>query len=180
MILSTFLRLKPYRKISMGIFLLSFAAYRWRMKEIRFPIVGDTLVPDAACLGYTPQQAVDWYEAIGEHGRSIYFQIALLDLCIMIPSYVMYFGSQLLDTNPSGSATSNKHALSYLSLATGVFDYIESATHGCAVAGSWRPSIVHLVIASAATQFKCAGLGLLTLAAVVQYLGTMGKKKHSN
>lgn len=180
MILSTFQRLKPYRKLCLGIFILSFAAYRWRMKEIRVPIVGDALVPDAACLGYTPQQALDWYEAIGKHGRSIYFQVMLLDLCIMIPSYVLYFGSQLLETNKSGSATLTKYPLSYLSLATGGFDFIESVTHGCAVAGSWRPSIVHLIIASAATQFKCAGFALLLLANVVQYLGTLSKKKHSN
>lgn len=132
------------------------------MKEILVPIVGGCLVPDEALQGYTPQQALEWYDAIGEHGRSVYFQLFLLDLCIMIPSHVLLFGSLLVTNNTLQSC-------SYLAIATGVFDLIESVTHGCAVAGSWKPSIVHLIIASAATQFKFAGFGGLLFAITLLY-----------
>jgi hypothetical protein len=147
------------------------------MKEIGVPIVDTCLVPDAAAMGYTPQQAIEWYEAIGEHGRSIYFQLFLLDECIMIPSYVLFCGSQLVPTGASATITEN--SLSYLAVATGVFDLIETVTHGCAVAGSWKPSNVHLILASAATQFKSAGCVVLLFATVVRNIVSVGKKKHS-
>ena len=147
------------------------------MKEIEVPIVDTFLVPDEAFGGYTPRQALEWYEAIGDHGRAIYFQLFLLDICIMIPSYVLLSGSQLV---PSGTATTiSENSLSYLAVATGVFDLIESVTHGCAVAGSWKPSIVHLILASAATQFKTVGGVVLLLAIVIRNIPSFSKKKQT-
>jgi hypothetical protein len=176
MILSTFSRLEPYRLHFFTAFMLSSAVFTWRMQQIPVHIVDGALAPDAAITGYSPQQALNWYDAIGDQGRSVYFQMFLIDLFVVMPSYVLMLGAQLVATGCPG-------VLCYFVVAIACFDLIESLTTGCAVIGEWRPSEVHLLVASAATQFKFVGIGLtLFLVAVysaLSYYRPVGKEKDS-
>ena len=163
MIIATFRRLQFYRSYYLVACLLSSAIFNWRVQQIPLTLVGDALVPDSAMLtGYTPPQLLSWYDAIGPQGRQIYFQLFLIDLCFIIPSYVLLLGTQLLSTN-----SRLPDFFCYLPIATAVFDLIESVTHGLAVVGSWKPSTLHIIVASAATQFKFITLGLTLLIVVV-------------
>lgn len=161
MIIATFRRLQSYRIYYLLACILSSAIFNWRVQQIPVTLVGDALVPDSAMLtGYTPPQLLSWYDAIGPQGRKIYFQLFLIDLCFIIPSYVLLLGTLLLSRN------STSDFLCYLPIATAVFDLIESVTHGIAVVGSWKPSTIHIIVASAATQFKFIALGLTLLSVV--------------
>jgi hypothetical protein len=182
MIIATFRRLQSYRIYYLAACILSSAIHNWRMKQIPLTLVGDALVPDSAMLtGYTPPQLLSWYDAIGPHGRKIYFQLFLIDICFIIPSYVLFLGTQLLSMNSATSLLPD--VLCYLPIATAVFDLIESVTHGLAVVASWKPSTLHIIVASAATQFKFLTLALSLFFAVViivvTYVRPMDKIKAS-
>lgn len=155
MILSTFRRLVPYRLHFLIVFLVSNATYLWRAQAIPVDIVEGSPVPDST-PSYTPEQAREWYDAIGDEGRSLYLQLCVIDLCFLIPSYVLMLGTQFV-------ATARFPPVCYLPVVIVSFDLIETFTHGFAVLGDWKPSPTHLTIAVAATQFKYFGIGMAVL-----------------
>jgi hypothetical protein len=157
MILSTFRRLVRYRLYFFLFFLISNTACMIRMQSIPVEIVAGAAVPDVVVIGgYTPQQALDWYDDLGPKGRSIYIRWSIIDILFVIPSYVLMMGTQLVLVT-----TECPEILCYMPVLAATFDGIESLTHLAAVVwyGVWSPSIHHLVVASAATQFKFAGIG---------------------
>jgi hypothetical protein len=133
------------------------------MQSIPVEIVEGAPVPDGSA-GYTPQQALDWYDGLGPKGRSIYIQSSMIDILLIIPSYVLLLGTQLVVT------TDCPEIFCYIPVIAATFDGIETLTHLAAVVwyGVWSPSIDHLVVASAATQFKFAGIAI-SLILVVLY-----------
>lgn len=175
MILSLFHHLKRYRLYFLVVTVASCMVHAWMMTMIPLELVPGAFVPDAAWRGYTPQQALRWYELIGPKARNLYFQMVLVDLLFIIPSYVLLLGSQLV-------VSDSPKLLCYFPVITALFDLIETLTHVCAVwwYGVWSPSVRQLVVASAATQFKYAFLIVSVLLVLVFWKrqGTVIKDKN--
>jgi cytochrome bd-type quinol oxidase subunit 2 len=139
-------------------------------KGLTASIVGDSMTPDASLFGYTPIQAVEWYRTLGDRGRLTYSKMAVVDILLIIPTYVLLLGCQFMALSQQSSKATlwNSKLWSYLPLFCGMFDLIESITHGAAVVmfPSWIPSTTHLIISCAATQFKFFGLFLSIMSVV--------------
>jgi hypothetical protein len=189
MILSTFRSLKARRFVLLLCFFICNSTFLWRSQQrfISQEFVPGAPTPDGALYGYTPAQALEWYQRLNGSERKVVIQLGVLDIVGIIPSYTLFLGSQLVATNCPD-------VLCYLPLWTATFDLIESATHLVALASRhlaitddhdyapgdddssilhsqslivWTPGIFHLVVASAATQFKMAGLFLSLLLVLI-------------
>jgi hypothetical protein len=175
MILSTFRRLEPYRLYFLVATVASIMLYLWMMQKIPLELVTGAFVPDTAWRGYTPQQALEWYEAIGTDARNHYSQMAYVDLLLIIPSMALLVGSQLASSNCP-------KMLCYFPIIPATLDLFETLTHSCAVwwYGVWSPSVSQLVVASAATQFKYASLVMNVVLVLVFWKrqGTVVKDKN--
>ena len=129
-------------------------------------IIPGSVMPDTAFTGYAPAQSRAWYLKLKEDERKVVLLLGLLDLFGIIPSYALGCGAQLVTVDCP-------RVLCYLPLWTASFDLIESLTTLCAVASiqyglAWSPSSFHLLVASAATQFK--GVLLLACLGLVGWL----------
>jgi hypothetical protein len=137
-------------------------------------IIPGTVMPDTAFTGYSPAQCRAWYLNLKEDERKMVLLLGLLDVFGIIPSYVLGCGGQLVNAECP-------RVLCYLPVWTASCDLIESLTTLCAVASiqygiAWVPSSFHLLLASAATQFK--GVLLVACIAVVGWVSIRsGAKK---
>lgn len=123
LILDTFRRFIPYRIHLLFVFLVIIVVANV-FAVLHFPahFLGGARTPDTA-LGYTGQEILDWYEVIGPNGRRLYLAGAFfLDILLIIPSYVLLFGSHLVAKN------CNVRWL-FLPILTGIFDIVETSTH---------------------------------------------------
>ena len=112
---------------------------------------GVVVVPDMRCLGYTHEQLYsEFYDRIGSHGCSIYSTLALWDIFILIPAYVLLLGTlyvhvtrytyDKIATTTSMSIWNNQNTfyqydrgywnadrrVTYLLLPIAMFDWIET------------------------------------------------------
>lgn len=154
MILSTFQYFIQYRLHCMALFVICNATFNILSERLTTEIIPGSVMPDTAFAGYSPEQSRDWYLRLKKDERRIVLVLGLLDCFGIIPSYVLGCGAQLVWAGCPGS-------LSYLPIWVASFDLIESMTTVCAIAATqfdmtWAPSSLHLVLASAATQFKGA------------------------
>ena len=94
-------------------------------EHISAEIVPGCLAPDFSITGYKAQQALDWYEAIGEDGRWHYVVNYPADLFLVF-SYVMLMGSQIY------MSTLAPKSLCYLPVAAAFCDFVETTTHAIA------------------------------------------------
>lgn len=153
-ILSAFKSCDKYR---WHLFVVLFTANTWFLSlvdTVPVDVVSGYRVPDMASTGYSPEQALGWYYALGEGGRKSFAYMALIDLLGIIPSYPLFLGSLL------ASATT-VYPLYYLPAMTCMFDVVETTTHFLAVTlyDRWTPGSWLLIVASLCTQAK--GLTLL-------------------
>jgi hypothetical protein len=176
MILSTFRSAAPFMTHFVVVFVISNILFMVLMQRfMTMELVKGALVPDAALTGYTPAQALEWYEATGTEGRHMYSRLSLLDLLVIIPSYIFMLGCHLVMSSSSSSSPSNNtsnyyESLAYLPTMAAMFDLVESLTHLYSVLYYPFPaSREMLVVASMATQCKFAFLGLC-LASSAYYL----------
>jgi hypothetical protein len=148
----------------MVVFLICTVIYNLLLfqEHLTTEIIPGSVMPDTAFPGYSPAQSRAWYLKLKEDDREMVLLLGLLDVFGIIPSYVLGCGAQLVTAECP-------RVLLYLPLWTASFDLIESLTTLCAVASiqygiGWAPSSFHLLVASAATQFKgvllfaCIGL----------------------
>jgi hypothetical protein len=172
MILSTFRSAAPFMTHFVVVFVISDILFVVLMQRfLTMELVEGALVPDAALTGYTPAQALEWYDVIGTEGRHIYTWLSLLDLFVIIPSYVFMLSCHLVMSSSLSNNTSNYYeSLAYLPTMAAMFDLVESFTHLYSVLYYPFPaSREMLMVASTATQFKFAFLGLC-LASSAYYL----------
>lgn len=158
MIRSTFQSFIPYSTHCWVVFLMGCIIFdiisRWNLKEEFSP---GSFVPDTAFSGYTPQQTQTWYRRLEEEERQTILFLTLLDILVIIPAYILGFGTQLLLIN--SDSLPYKNILCYLPIWIASFDIIETMTTLFAIASihygfGWVPSPIHLVLANVATQFK--------------------------
>lgn len=175
MILSTFRCLKSRRLVFLSVILIWNATRPWRSAQQQQGVLISRVVTGAdeegalSDGGYTstPQPTTfEWCFSLNKASRNVLIQHDLLELLVIIPSYTLLLGSQLVATNCPD-------ILCYLPVWTAMFDAIETVTRLADVASYhyisidpsaplwWTPNAFHLVIASAATQFKVAGFAYL-------------------
>jgi hypothetical protein len=163
MILSTFRSAAPFMTQFVVVFVISNSLFMVSMQRfLTIELVKGALVPDAALTGYTPDQALEWYALIGTEGRHAYMWLSVLDLLVIIPSYVFMLSCHLVMSSSSSNNTSNYYeSLAYLPTMAAMSDLVESLTHLYSVLHYPFPaSREMLVVASTATQSKFAFLGL--------------------
>ena len=121
--------------------------------RIPIEIAPNFAVPDMAATGYSPQQALNWYTALGTEGRQVAAYLGMIDLVFIIPSYTLLLGSVL-----AHQATQKKKYpfLYHVPVIACLFDWIETITHFLAVKffDHWSPGPLLLFVASVATQAK--------------------------
>lgn len=179
MIISTFQYCIPYRLHCLVVFLVCTVIFNLLLFQelLATELIPGSVIPDTAFTGYSPAQSRAWYLKLKEDERKMVLVLGLIDVFGIIPSYVLGCGAQLV-------MTECPWVLCYLPLWTASFDMIESLTTLCAVASiqydiGWAPSSFHLLLASAATQFK--GVLLLACIGLVGWLSirSVTKKKES-
>jgi len=119
--------IKPYPRlyIFLGVWVLCAIHHLTCFVTIPAEITPGCLAPDMSSSGYTSQQALDWYEAIGREGRLSYACILFpLDLLIMV-GYVSCLTSQILVTFPERTL----RFLVYVPIVTVLLDLVETITH---------------------------------------------------
>jgi hypothetical protein len=167
MILSTFRSAAPFMTHFVVVFVISNILFMGLMQRfMMMELVKGALVPDAALTGYTPAQALEWYEVIGTEGRHIYTWLSLLDLLVIIPSYVFMLSCHLVISSSSSSNNISNYyeSLAYLPTMAAMFDLVESLSHLYSVLYYPFPASQEMmVVASMATQCKFAFLVLFAL-----------------
>jgi hypothetical protein len=163
MILSTFRAVIPYQRyfVLSGVLIgILHPLILSRLVEVE--LVPGALIPDAALLGYSPNEVLAWYEALGESGLRIYVYLGLFDVMCIIPTYVFLLSCRLL-ASPRCPET-----LAYFPSVAALFDILETSTHMyyAIYYPARMPDTLTLVVASCATQCKYVALALsLVLAA---------------
>ena len=117
--------------------------------------------PDLCYQGYTPQEVSSWYESIGLEGRLRYLHIVAFDIFVVIPMYSMFFFMEIHLCSTNFPRYIPKQ-LCYLPFVAVGFDFIETCTHGYAIAVVANifgmplplPSEFWLKVTSFATQAK--------------------------
>jgi hypothetical protein len=148
----------------------------------------DTVIlPDLRYFGYTPEQIyTEFYNPIGHHGCSIYSTLALWDICILVPAYILLLGTVYVhvtrytydqkmtttiaiwksddDTYEKGYWNADQR-VSYLLLPIAICDWTETLLQrrGCTLLPEQQLSVPQVQIASIAVSMKWFLLGLLFL-----------------
>ncbi len=119
-------------------------------------------------LSYSANDVLALFEALGERGRDKLLVFSgFADMIYPLVYGSMFYLPLRKLTGPSGSRL---RLLSYLPLATVVFDYIENVSILIMLSGFPAISETQVLIGSAATSLKWGFLGL-TVASVVALLG---------
>eukprot|EP00547_Thalassionema_nitzschioides_P013845 CAMPEP_0194250144 /NCGR_PEP_ID=MMETSP0158-20130606/22267_1 /TAXON_ID=33649 /ORGANISM="Thalassionema nitzschioides, Strain L26-B" /LENGTH=187 /DNA_ID=CAMNT_0038986841 /DNA_START=55 /DNA_END=615 /DNA_ORIENTATION=- len=174
-------KILPYRLILWTAMLLYGASQLvWDPKRDIFPY-GDVInnecpMPDMCFFGYTPKQILEWYQAIGNEGRSRYGMIAFMDTVIMMPLYSLFLGTEIYISSFSNDI------FFFVPFVAVLFDLVETLTHGYAVVmfPDHLPGEMWLKIASVATIIKFIFIAIaliLTVTNLIQRVVILGKKE---
>ena len=141
-------------------------------------------IPDVCYFGYTTTEIFNWYEFIGEKGRTMYLMVVGFDIWILMPAYSSVLFLELYLALPDHLSDT---VVSCFPLLMTTFDLLETNTHGYAVLmtmldmRSMLPPTFWLTVVPIVTQMKFAVGGLsitaIVLLRILKLLGVWAKPK---